>query len=470
MALTAIFGGFREISVATIPDYGVSRAAHLDHEASEWLPFGVIPGVFAYHGWFATSEAHAFKRRGHCMDVRRAIVLMLLTASCRLVVAQSDSALPEYAVASQNSAKLLVLVDGRIVTGQITPRPDGYDVHVDGGRMYIDSNRVRFEANSMPDAYERMRDSIPELTPSNHLNLARWCLENKLYTQAKREVLDALHLDPNREDAKRILRALEHVGKESKTTPMGSGLTEYPALSQIQRPAIETRSLAGLSQSVAHGFVRDVQPLLMNKCANSGCHGNDTKSEFQLVWTLRRSTPALAERNLAAVLKQIDFSQPTTSPLLRIGVEAHGNLPAGVFPGRSGAVQLQKLQEWVMLAANDIAPQAALVAETRPAMNGFATSGIQQVSAANIDSGKSNSLRAMHNRTENPHARILTTDDTDGRFLQEAKYSNRHDAFSPDEFNRRYHGSDSTPVSVQSALTTQQFDSPDNENIDAQIP
>jgi len=33
-ALTAIFGGFRDDSVATIPDYGVSRAAHLDHEAS----------------------------------------------------------------------------------------------------------------------------------------------------------------------------------------------------------------------------------------------------------------------------------------------------------------------------------------------------------------------------------------------------------------------------------------------------
>jgi len=423
-----------------------------------------------YHGWSATSEAHAFKRRAHCMDVRRAIVLMLLTASCQLVVAQSDSALPEHAVASQNSAKLLVLIDGRIVTGQITPRPDGYDVQVDGGRMYIDSNRVRFEANSMPDAYDRMRDSIPELTPANHLDLARWCLEYKLYTQAKREVLDALHLDPNREDAKRILRALEHIGEESKSNPMGSGLTEFPSLSQIPRPAIETRSLAGLSQSVAHGFVRDVQPLIMNKCANSGCHGTGTKAEFQLVSTLRGSTPALAERNLAAVLKQMDFSQPTTSPLLRIGGEAHGNMVASVFPGRSGTAQLQKLREWVMLAANDIAPQAALVAETRPVKKSRAASGIQQVSATSENSATLNPMRAMRDRAENPHARTLTTDDTDGRFLREAKHANRQDAFSPDEFNRRYHGGSSTPVSVPSALTTQQLNSPDNENIDAQIP
>jgi hypothetical protein len=404
------------------------------------------------------------------MDVRSAIVLMLLTASCQLVVAPSGSALAEHASPSRNSAKLLILVDGRVVTGQITPRPDGYDVQVDGGRMYIDSNRVRFEATSLPDAYDRMRESIPELTPTTHMELARWCLENKLHTQARREVLDALHLDPNREDAKRILRALEHVGERSTTVKAGTGLTEYPSLSQIPRPAVETRSLAGLSASVAHSFVRDVQPLMMNKCANSGCHGKGTTTDFQLTSTHRGSTPAIAERNLAAVLKKIDFSQPTTSPLLRIGGEAHGNMATSAFSGRSGAAQLRKLQEWVVLAANDIAPQAAMVAETRPVKKSRSASNILQASATGEDSTNSNVIQALHDRVENPHARTLTTDDTDGRFLQEAKYANRHDAFSPDEFNRRHHGSTQTADSVQSALTTQQFDSPDNENIDAQIP
>lgn len=448
----------------------MSRATHLDPYASPWLPLAVIPGDLARHGWSATSEVNAFKRLIHRMDVRRVIVLMLLTASCQQAVAQSGAASSSRAGASQNSEKLLVLVDGRIITGQITPRPDGYDVQVAGGRMYIDSDRVRFEAASLPAAYDRMRDSLTELTPTNHLELARWCLENKLHTQAKREVLDALHLDPNREDAKRILRALEHVGEETTTTPKGSGLTAYPSLSQIPRPAIESRSLAGLSQSVAHGFVRDVQPLVMNKCANSGCHGTGSKTDFHLTSTHRGSTPAIAERNLAAVLKQIDFTQPPSSPLLRIGSEAHGNMSASAFPGRSGAAQLRKLQEWVMQAANDIAPQAAIVAETRPAKKSSALSGIQQVSATSEDSAKSQTIRAMADRDENPHARTLTTDDTDGRFLQEAKYANRQDAFSPDEFNRRYHGGSGTPVSVQSALTAQESGSSDNENNDAQIP
>lgn len=404
------------------------------------------------------------------MDVRRVIVLMLLIATCRLAVAQSGSALTEQTSPSRNPAKLLVLVDGRVVTGQITPRPDGYDIQVDGGRIYIDSNRVRFEASSLSDAYDRMRDSLPELTPTTHMELARWCLENKLLTQARREVLDALYLDPNREDAKRILRALEHVGEKSATVKAGTGLTAYPSLSQIPRPAVETRSLAGLSASIAHSFVRDVQPLMMNKCANSGCHGKGTTTDFQLTSTHRGSTPAMAERNLAAVLKQIDFSHPTTSPLVRIGGEAHGNMAASAFSGRSGAAQLRKLQEWVMLAANDIAPQAAMVAETRAVKKSPSASGIQQVSATREDSTKLKSMRALQDHFENPHARTLTTDETDGRFLQAAKYANRHDAFSPDEFNRRYHGDSSQPVSAQSALTTQQFDAPDNEHNDAQIP
>ena len=289
------------------------------------------------HGWFTTSEWNASTGRAHCMDVCRATLLILLAASCVAVLAQSGLAVEEPAGETRPAAMLLVLVDGQVISGHVTPRPDGYDIQVSAGRMYINSDRVRFAAASLPDAYDRMRDSIPEFTPTNHMELARWCLGNKLHTQARREVLDALHLDPNRDDAKRMLRALEQIGEKSKTAIEGTGLTEYPSQTEIQRPAIETRSLAGLNRNVAHSFVRDVQPLLMNKCATSGCHGTSATSQFLIVSTHRGSTPAIAERNLAAVLKQIDFSNPQTSPLLKIGEQAHGNMASSAFPGRSGA-------------------------------------------------------------------------------------------------------------------------------------
>ena len=401
------------------------------------------------------------------MDVRRAAFLILFAASCRAVVAQSGAAPDESADETRAASQLLVLVDGQIVSGHVTPRPDGYDIQVAAGRMFINSDRVRFSAASLPDAYDRMRDSIPELTPTNHLELARWCLGNKLYTQARREVLDALHLDPNRDDAKRMLRALEQVGERSNAAVTGTGLTEYPSHGEIQRPTIESRSLAGLNRSVAHSFVRDVQPLLMNKCATSGCHGTGGKSQFQLASTHRGSTPAIAERNLAAVLKQIDFSNPPASSLLKTGEQAHGNMVSSAFRGRTGATQLSVLQNWLRQAAHDVAPDAmAEAAEQGGAGSELVQSGIRQVAVKNEVRGKVELLRMSEGAPGNPHARQLTTDDTDGKFLQDAKYANRRDAFSPDEFNRRYHST----AAENSAALSEQTQSADNEDIAAQVP
>lgn len=405
------------------------------------------------------------------MDVPRATLLILLLASGGGVSAQTDSIVAASAVSGKVHEQFLVLTDGRIVAGKITPRPDGYDVEVAAGRMFINSDRVRFSAESLPDAYNRMRDSIPEFTPANHLELARWCLNNKLHSQARREVLDALFLDPNRDDAKRMLRSLEQTGQTSSSPANGTGLTEFPSQMQLPKPAIETRSLAGLNRSVAHSFVRNVQPLLMNKCATSGCHGAGTKSEFELVSTHRGSTPAIAERNLAAVLKQIDFSNPSGSALLVTGQEAHGTMTYSAFQGRAGALQMKSLKDWVNQAAHDIAPNAEVVANNS-GHRGIETQStdIQKVSAIGDSQYAVKNLDTQEAKFANPHARLLTTDDTDDRFINEAKYANRRDAFSPDDFNLRFHGRTADSRLDSLAAKLEQTPKSGNIDTDAQDP
>lgn len=374
------------------------------------------------------------------MDVCR-FILLIPMALCSLAALAQETTAPQYRDEfAAAPARLLVLIDGQVINGDVTPRPDGYDIQVPGGRLFINSDRVRFAAASLPDAYVRMRESIPEFTPTNHLELARWCLANKLQSHARREVLNALYLDPNRDDAKRMLQALEQASEMTSKSDAGAGLTEYPSHDKMQRPAIETRSLAGLSRSIAHSFVRDVQPLLMNKCATSGCHGPGTRSQFQLTSTHRGSTPAIAESNLAAVLRQVDFTQPDASPLLEIGEQAHGRMTASVYRGRSGALQMKILRDWVQQAAHDIAPHAAAPANAQLANTTPPESGIRQVSADSATDSEINMRSQPANAIGNPHAKQLTTSDTDGSFIREARYANRHDAFSPDDFNLKYHG------------------------------
>lgn len=337
--------------------------------------------------------------------------------------------------AGSNKGQMLVLVDGQIVTGRFTPRPDGYDVQVPSGRMFIEASRVRFVARSMDDAYKRMRLSQTALTPESHMELARWCVTNKLPDYARREVLDALHLDPNRADAKRLLESLVRSQNPAALpdASMNSGLTQYPSLRNSGGPIVETRSLAGLSRTVAQEFTRHVQPLLMNKCANAGCHGPGTTSSFQLASSRQGSNPTIAERNLAAVLKQIDLSRPTSSPLIANMEGAHGGSKIPLFRGRSGAQQMGVLREWVEAVAMDIDPNASPEAR--------AAADVVQPASAVRNANRTPAVQAdMLGSSAIPHGRKLSSDETDKTFLSEAVRANAYDEFDPSVFNQQFHG------------------------------
>lgn len=345
--------------------------------------------------------------------------------------------------ARNSDVAILILVDGRLLNGHCLPRPDGYDIEVPGGRMFVESQRVLFIAKSLEEAHQRMRDSYPQLTPEVHLELARWCLQNSLPDQARREVLDALRLDPNRLDAKRMLEAMLSDANDPSARPAGSGLTEYPSIRQTLVAPAEARSLAGLSRPVAQAFTRHVQPLLMNKCANGGCHGGKPASSFHLVSAHRGTNPSIAEKNLAAVLKQINFSDCASSPLLNGLDGTHGGLSTPIFRGRSGAQQMALLRDWVRLAARDIAPGAGN--DNDSMQDAERSGGSVSLASAKVTGADETRLSAaedlsiLEQEARMTPGRDLSTAETDAHFLQQASRATAHDAFDPAVFNTRFH-------------------------------
>lgn len=322
--------------------------------------------------------------------------------------------------------RILVLVDGKVVKTAFTPRPDGYDVVVPGGRLFVESSRVRLVAKDMADAHRLMRASYQELTPDSHLEIARWCLANELPKEAQRELLDALQLDPNRKDVKRLLESTIKSQQAAEATESGSGLTQYPALRSPSN-APESRSLAGLSTGVAQEFVRHVQPLLTNKCGSTGCHGSSTTSEFRLTSARRGSQPLIAERNLAAILKHVDATNPEDSALLQMLDQQHGGMAAPIFRGRTGAQQQKVLRDWVFAASADIAPEAAR-ARTR-----------RKTEIELVSHESSAEVSRKTELSELAHGRIAEKGESDQRFLKAAKRATEPDAFDPEEFNQRFH-------------------------------
>lgn len=362
------------------------------------------------------------------MEYRLPILLVCLLFTARI---EADERGVNAALTSEDrQSAVLVLTDGTVLETSLRAQGGGYSVEVAGGRQFIESSRVRFLADDRVDAWRQMRASFQELTPEVHLQLARWCLKNGLPKQAEREALDALRLDPHRQDAKRMLEQLAADGA-------GRGGRQSAASNALMPPlpaagaAATARSLAGLRRVTAQQFVRSVQPLLSSKCATGGCHGRNSESEFQLLSVRNGSDPRTAEQNLLAVLKQVSFSEPSQSALLQQAGLAHGGATELPLRGRSGVVQMQTLRQWVLAAAADLAP-----GENRELAESAEAEQVVPPVAETTGSGPAEPA----DLPEETHGRLQDGVAVDREFLAEAKRSLRNDPFDPAVFNRRHHG------------------------------
>jgi hypothetical protein len=332
------------------------------------------------------------------------------------------------------SERVIVLNDGQLVIGDITPRPDGYDVALPAGRMFIPSSRVRFEATSRDDAYLKMRASFVEMVPETHVSIARWCISHKLWNFARRELLDALHLDPNRDDASRLLAYVERQATrpEGGETESRSGVTVMPSTAVGSAIRAASYSLGGLSTASARSFVRDVQPLLANKCGNAACHG-PRRNSFELIIPRYGSTPTIAERNLAAVMRFVTPAAPLESPVLSIGTIQHGPMRRAVFQGRTGAKQLQVLRDWVVSVSRELAPPEHVVhAGMQTTTPGTPGGAVQQAGHSEQRPARTTTPAAAV-----PHGRVMKRSDTDAAALQKVKLQSRKDPFDPAAFNKQ---------------------------------
>ncbi len=371
------------------------------------------------------------------MTIRCSLLLsaMILPA----LSSEADDQVVSPVAAAKPSDGVLVLMDGKVVVGNITPRDDGYDIELLAGRRFVPSQLVRFLARNLDDAYYRMRQSIPELTPNHHVELARWCEVNGLHDHARRELLDALHLDPHRGDAKKMLQAL--LNRQSRTQDFlsasdtnynaaGSAAAQSTARLNIdpatmqESPSGERRSLGGFSKPIARAFVQNIQPLLANKCATGGCHGGRDHA-FTMISIRNGPTPSISERNLAAVLNQIDLNAPESSPLLQAAMGTHANHTEPILMGRTGQTQLEIIRGWVFAVAGELSPVEKQPLLTQTSRDTLSTSPLRQTAVTTYE--------------QSGHGQKITHAESDSRALREIEYMNRVDAFDPAVFNQKYH-------------------------------
>jgi hypothetical protein len=244
--------------------------------------------------------------------------------------------------ATPRTGKVLVLKNERTMEGDVEQVGDRYRLRRQAGETWIPADAVLCLCASLPDAYAYLRKRANLEDADERLRLAGWCLRNGLRPQALAEVQAAVDLRPDHEETRRLLHRLQHSSQTAAPPPPAPAREEELP----EPPPVElTAESLGL-------FATRVQPILMNACA--GCHAAGRGGSFRLVRAY--DGPAADRRtlqhNLAAVLREINVSQPEASLLLTKAVSDHGR--TGQAPLRSRKdPPYRSLEDWVKRTVAD---------------------------------------------------------------------------------------------------------------------
>ncbi len=282
------------------------------------------------------------------MGFRRLIAIFLCALACAASATRAEEP-PE----ARTGTQLVLLVEGGILRGQVERLPRQLVVRTDGGQIRLHSDQVLTVVDSLPLAYEFLRQRSRPNVVADQLQLGEWCLAQGLLPQAEAHHRAALALEPGSRQAARLGRAIQLRRQPETASPIAVLVT----------PASATRDPDGLppgiSSEAIEVFVRDIQPLVLNACATGSCHGARSASSLRLTRQLagRQTTRRTTTRNLKALLDQVDRNLPEASPLLKRLSEPHGGQSAAMLTPE----QWSLLADWVALVGRpaDEPPESA---------------------------------------------------------------------------------------------------------------
>ncbi|MEZ6067009.1 MAG: hypothetical protein R3B90_15215 [Planctomycetaceae bacterium] len=362
---------------------------------------------------------------------------------------------------------VLVLDTWETVQGAMEPQVGGYMVRVNIGQVLVRYERVRTAGTSLKDAYRRLAESNPGANANQRIELGYWCTQQGLWDEARVEIIAALRLEPARMEARRLLQLIDVAQQEDRKSARaieGSGAPRAGARVVVSP---NERSLEGLSQETVATFVREVQPLVSNRCGNAACHGTASQNEFVLkpIAAGQRLNRLASDHNLSQLLRFIDVTEPLNSPLLRRATEVRG-VHQHAFRGPQAAAQRQLLQDWISRAARELPLPPGAAASPRLAgqnqrgtgsehhdQHGTATGvdrewpagstapGGSEVRLAASDAAPQRGavVQAAAEWTENSTTRLAATE-SDAAMMRRIVQAGRGDPFDPDVFNLRHHG------------------------------
>jgi hypothetical protein len=259
-------------------------------------------------------------------------VLVSLSWFASFLLAEDD--------ASIGAGKYLLLQSGRILTGDITHMGSRYAVRQPGTELKVREQEVIAVCNTREECLTARTQQRHSGSVTSHLELAEWCIREKFFDAASKELAEVRLLDGQHERLTILQRRLEAAAAETSVRPSVAP-TKVASGDELDR------MMRNLPEGAAEQFATTIQPLLMNHCASAGCHGPSSPSDLKLLRAGQNSSDRRsAQRNLQTLLAYIDREHLMDSPLLVMPIQPHGTATSPVFTSRDAA-QYKQLAIWV---------------------------------------------------------------------------------------------------------------------------
>ncbi len=296
------------------------------------------------------------------------LLTLILALATAVACAQSPNEIGALIVDAPQ-AVLLKKTD-RILVGMVRLNGNFLEIEIaNQSRVSIPRDQVEFVGADAAEVYEFKCRSVTRWLPGDHFKMARWCSQNQLLAKAIEHYAVIEKAAPDYPLVKQLGVEIEQkiLSDEKFRAYAGLGPLTQAQVTKKDSSASSATTAASTASSttrvtdhpqIALYFNDRIQPILVNRCSQSACHGVASKNSLKLMEPTGAVYARVSSENLKSTLEQINRDASGTAKLLVYATKPHGlQREPGIALTETNLIE--ELKNWIRFSENPIVPAVA---------------------------------------------------------------------------------------------------------------
>lgn len=277
-----------------------------------------------------------------------------LIAACCLLV--SSSVYAEEPTNTVGEQQVVLLKNTRCLTGAVRRVGDQVVIETAGGiKITQRASDVEFIGKDLEDVYQYKIKRFTRLGSGEHFQLTRWSLSVGLNAHAAEHYLELNKLAGDHPSVRQLgIEVREQLLKDDQFRNYLGMPSVAAAAQQAESSKVQPASTDHVEEQVIHPsvvtmFSRQVQPVMLNRCGQSGCHGMSTTTQLKILQPLGSGNARITEQNCRSAANFLQTDETQLSLLVRKAITAHGMQKTPAITSQETRL-IEMLQSWTDFA------------------------------------------------------------------------------------------------------------------------